>query len=83
MLIDAVLEGVGIGLGWQHLVQDMLDSGRLVRPVSEHYPAPGRGHYFVCRKDLMHRPEMQLLSEWLLNETAVFRGEASSLKRAG
>lgn len=83
MLIDAVLEGVGIGLGWQHLVQDMLDSGRLVRPVAEHYPSPGRGHYFVCRKDLMHRPEMQLLSEWLLNETAVFRGEASSLKRAG
>lgn len=76
MLIDAVLEGVGIGLGWQHLVQDMLDSGRLVRPVAEHYPAPGRGHYFVCRKELLQRPQMQLLKDWLVSETKAFRSAA-------
>lgn len=81
MLIDAVLEGVGVGLGWQHLVQDMLDSGRLVRPVAEHYPAPGRGHYFVCRKDLLHRPEMQILSEWLVAQTARFRDTPESLSK--
>ena len=73
MLLDAVLQDVGVGLGWQHLVQDMLDDGRLIQPVTERYSAPGRKHYFVCRKDLAQKPEMKLLRAWLLEQTAIFR----------
>jgi len=73
MLLDAVLQGVGIGLGWQHLVQDMLDDGRLVRPVPDSFKAIERKHYFVCRKDLVDKPEMVHLRDWLLSQTAIFR----------
>jgi DNA-binding transcriptional LysR family regulator len=73
LLLDAVLQDVGIGLGWRHLVQDMLDDGRLVQPVSQSYKAPSREHYFVCRKDLADKPEMVLLRRWLLAQTAEFR----------
>lgn len=73
MLLDAVLEGVGVGLAWRHLVQDRLDDGRLVQPIAQTLKAPNRGHYFVCRKDLANLPEMQLLRRWLLEQTADFR----------
>jgi len=76
MLLDAILQGVGVGLGWRHLVQDMLDDGRLVRPSGLTFNAVERKHYFVCRKDLADKPEMIMLRRWLLEQTAVFR-EAS------
>lgn len=75
MLLDAVLEDVGVGLGWRHLVQDMLDDGRLVQPVQQSFRAPGREHYFVCRKDLADKPGMKLLRRWLREQTAIFRAE--------
>lgn len=79
MLLDAVLQNVGIGLGWRHLVQDRLDDGRLVQPLTESYPAPTRGHYFVCRNDLAELPAMQVLRGWLLEQTDVFRIERSKI----
>ncbi|MDI3326293.1 LysR substrate-binding domain-containing protein [Pontibacterium granulatum] len=77
MLLDAVLQDVGVGLGWRHLVQDRLDDGRLIRPVRDSYPAPARGHYFVCRNDLAQLPAMQMLRSWVLEQTAVLRNEHS------
>ncbi|MEH6578474.1 MAG: LysR substrate-binding domain-containing protein [Amphritea sp.] len=92
LLLDAVLQGIGVGLGWRHLVQDMLDEGRLVAPLSQTplsqtplsqtplsqtYLAPNRGHYFVCRRDLANGAGMELLRRWLLQETEVFRTESS------
>ena len=74
MLLDTVLEGLGVGLGWRHLTDDLLRSGRLIRPVAESYAAPERKHYFVCRQELAHEPGMQLLRDWLLEETADLRG---------
>ena len=73
MLMDTVLEGIGVGLGWRHLTEDLLRSGRLIRPVEESYLAPERKHYFVCRKELADTPGMRLLRDWLLEETAVLR----------
>jgi DNA-binding transcriptional LysR family regulator len=54
MLIDTALQGWGIALGWHHLVDDLLSSGRLVRPLSQSYQATQRRHYFVCRNDLIN-----------------------------
>ncbi|MBN3560891.1 LysR substrate-binding domain-containing protein [Aliamphritea spongicola] len=73
MLLDTVLEGLGVGLGWRHLTDDLLRSGRLIRPVAESYAAPERKHYFVCRQELANEPGMQLLRDWLLEETAGLR----------
>jgi len=73
LLLDAVLQGIGAGLGWHHLVQDMLADRRLVRPVSESYQAPSRQHYFVCRDDIAHRPDILFLRQWLLQQTESLR----------
>ncbi len=35
VLLHAAMEGQGVGLGWHHLVTDLVTQGRLVRPVSE------------------------------------------------
>lgn len=73
MLLDAVEEGVGVGLAWRHLVQQALDTGKLVRPLSETYVADDRKHYFVCRRDLAASLEMQILRNWLVAETQELR----------
>ncbi|MNN19169.1 Glycine cleavage system transcriptional activator [compost metagenome] len=73
MLMDAVHEEVGVGLAWRHLVQQQLDSGKLVRPISDTYLADDRRHYFVCRRDLAGSREMQVLRDWLLAQTQELR----------
>ena len=35
VLLHAAMEGQGVGLGWHHLVHDLVKQGRLVRPVTE------------------------------------------------
>ena len=35
VLLHAAMEGQGVGLGWHHLVDDLVEQGRLVRPVVE------------------------------------------------
>lgn len=73
MLLDAVQEGVGVGLAWRHLVQQQLDTGKLVRPINETYAAEDRKHYFVFRRDLADSLEIQILRSWLLAQTQEFR----------
>ncbi|MCY1298381.1 Glycine cleavage system transcriptional activator [compost metagenome] len=73
MLLDAVQEDVGVGLAWRHLVQPQLDAGTLVRPTSETFLADDRKHYFVCRRDLAGSREMQILREWLVEQTQALR----------
>lgn len=73
MLLDAVQQGVGVGLAWRHLVQQQLDAGKLVRPLNETYVAADRKHYFVCRRDLAASMEMRILRDWLLAETRELR----------
>ncbi|MFC5696014.1 LysR substrate-binding domain-containing protein [Pseudomonas sp. GCM10022186] len=73
MLLDAVQEEVGVGLAWRHLVQPQLDAGKLVRPTNETVLADDRKHYFVCRRDLAGSMEMQILRDWLLEQTRELR----------
>ena len=35
VLLHAAMEGQGVGLGWHHLVDDLVQQGRLLRPVQE------------------------------------------------
>lgn len=35
VLLHAAMEGQGVGLGWHHLVGELVQQGRLVRPVAE------------------------------------------------
>ncbi|MCM5705787.1 LysR substrate-binding domain-containing protein [Larsenimonas salina] len=73
MLLDAVYQEVGVGLAWRHLVQQQLEEGRLVRPVKESYDAQDRKHYFVCRRERVNSPEIQILRNWLMTHTQELR----------
>jgi DNA-binding transcriptional LysR family regulator len=46
LVLQAVLQGQGFALGWQHLVQQLLDQGLLCRPL-QHSLNTGLGFYIV------------------------------------
>lgn len=73
MLLDAVHQEEGVGLAWRHLVQHQLDAGTLVRPIAQSWRADERKHYFVCRRDLAKGGQVQLLRDWLVEETRLLR----------
>ena len=73
MVVDAVLEELGVGLAWHHLVQNQLEEGSLIRPVKERWQADDRRHYFVCRRDLANSDEIRSLREWFLEQTQPLR----------
>jgi len=77
LVVDAVLEELGVGLAWHHLVQDQLESGALVRPLEESWLAHDRCHYFVCRRDLADSTEINLLRNWFLEQTRPLRERES------
>ncbi|WP_025733312.1 LysR substrate-binding domain-containing protein [Carnimonas nigrificans] len=73
MMIDAVRQGIGVGLAWRHLVEPQLESGELIQPLEERYMAKERCHYFVYDRKRANSPDIQALSAWLWSETAPLR----------
>lgn len=67
VLIQAVRDGQGIGLGWRRLVQPLIDSGDLMTPVAAEMPAPG-AHYLV--RDAARQPSLAMrhFTDWLTEE---------------
>lgn len=72
-LLDAVQQEVGVGLAWRHLVQQQLETGKLIRPTLTTYFADDRKHYFVCRRDLADSMKIRIFRDWLMAETRVLR----------
>ena len=66
MLIQAVLEGEGIGLGFEHSIGDLVAKGKLVILTDKSWDT-GRGHYLAIKSKKMDDPQVRALSEWLLN----------------
>ncbi|WP_027857684.1 LysR substrate-binding domain-containing protein [Marinobacterium jannaschii] len=73
LLVDAVMEEMGVGLAWHHLVQNKLESGALIRPLQQRWRADDRCHYFVCRRERAGSPEIATLREWFLEQTRPLR----------
>jgi DNA-binding transcriptional LysR family regulator len=66
MLIQAVLEGEGIALGFEHTTGDLVAQGKLIRLTDQTWDT-GRGYYLAIKSNLAHHPDVQALSQWLLN----------------
>ena len=67
VLIQAAIDGQGIALGSTAFVQDLLDSGRLVKPfdiVLENNFA----YYVVCPEPHLKNPAVKLFKQWLLSQ---------------
>ena len=66
VLIQAAVDGQGVALGSSAFVQDLLDSGRLIKPfditlVNEF------AYYVVCPEAHLKNPSVQAFKDWLLD----------------
>ncbi len=69
MMMQAVLEGHGIALGWRRTVEDFLASGKLVRPFDDQFSLPDA--LIVYRPaNRRVRTGAKLLLDWLKSELA-------------
>lgn len=68
-MMQAVIRGHGIGLGWRHLVNDFLNEGSLIRPLPESC-LTGRKHHLVIPDTAIDREDVQIFRNWLLAQVA-------------
>ena len=67
MLIDAAVQGLGVGLARSGLVEADIAEGRLMRPVPGEIDA-GSGFHIVWRPDSRKLPRIRALRDWMLAE---------------
>lgn len=67
MLIQAARDGQGIALGWRHLVDELLATGVLVRPIDTSLRT-SRAFYLVTAADRAPTAETLAFCEWVLAE---------------
>ncbi|ESX09774.1 MULTISPECIES: LysR substrate-binding domain-containing protein [unclassified Mesorhizobium] len=66
-MIQSVIRGYGIGLGWRHVVSDYLNEGALIRPLPESY-LTGRKHHLVIPDAALGREDVQIFRDWLMTQ---------------
>lgn len=67
LVIQAVLAGEGIALGWQHLITRQIKSGALV-PVGSHVLETGSAFYVVWPRSRELNSQARRVRDWLLEE---------------
>ncbi len=65
LVIQAVIEGQGVALGWHHLVQDLVAKGVLVR-LTGHALCTGRGFHVTWPRGQALAPAAEQVRDWLL-----------------
>ncbi len=69
LMLDAAVDGAGVALARDILVEDDLRSGRLVRPIAAEVESPW-GYFLVWRADGPRLARTLSLRDWLLGEAA-------------
>lgn len=70
LAVHAAIDGLGIALGWGHLVDRHLASGALVKPLGGAHVRTRSGYYLLMRKGVAHHPARDAVADWLLSESA-------------
>lgn len=68
LVIEAARAGQGVALGWRHLVDDDLESGRLVQPLARSV-ATSFGYHLVWPARARPLPEALAFCGWVREET--------------
>ncbi len=69
MVVQAAIEGHGVALGSNVLVDDDVAAGRLVRPFDLSLSDPlDFSYYVVCPEDAMDRPKVAAFRSWVIAE---------------
>ena len=70
LAVQAAVDGLGIALGWGHLVDHLLETGALVRPLKSHLVRTTSGYYLLRPEKRRSFPERSVVEDWLLKESA-------------
>ncbi|NNE79927.1 MAG: LysR family transcriptional regulator [Silicimonas sp.] len=70
LAIQAAVDGHGIALGWGHLVDHLLESGELVRPLGATQARTSSGYYLLKSNKKPPFPEQEIVENWLLGLSA-------------
>lgn len=70
LAIQAAVDGLGIALGWGHLVDRHLKTGALVRPLGAEHVRTNSGYYLLRREGATRQSESDVVANWLLQESA-------------
>lgn len=65
--IQSAVDGLGIALGWGHLVDQLLKTGKLVRPIDRIDVRTKYGYYLLRAIKDASFPECVAVENWLLN----------------
>lgn len=68
--IQAAVDGLGVALGWAHLVDPLLDSGQLVRPLGDRQVRTEHGYYLLVPQNRPAFPGRTEVADWLLEVSA-------------
>lgn len=64
--IQAAEDGLGIALGWGHLVGHLIEEGKLVRPTNGIDIRTDNGYYLLRLNNHKPSPECEVVESWLL-----------------
>ncbi|MCE8034912.1 LysR family transcriptional regulator [Billgrantia tianxiuensis] len=81
LLIQMVLNGQGVALGWHHLVGPLIDQGLLIRPVEQEVVLEETHHYMAYREDKGDEEAMTRFRKWFLQQSGVTQEPDSAPKR--
>lgn len=70
LAVHAAIDGLGVALGWGHLVDRHLATGALVKPLGPAHVRTRSGYYLLRRKGATPHAARQTVADWLLAESA-------------
>ncbi|MDD0974613.1 LysR substrate-binding domain-containing protein [Pseudomonas fontis] len=65
LVFDAVMQGMGVGLGWDFMARERIDSG-LIRQVCDFAVHTGQADFLVRERQALCSPAAQVFEAWLL-----------------
>ncbi len=68
--IYAAVDGVGVALGWGHLVDQFLEAGTLVRPLGDRHVRTEHGYYLLTPQNRPAFPGRDAVADWLMSMSA-------------
>ena len=69
LLIEAACRSQGVALGWNYLVDELLDSGKLVRPIEQSLTT-SFGYYLIINQRDIEESSVVLFRQWLMTTFA-------------
>ena len=70
LAIQAAVDGLGVALGWGHLVDHLLESGELMRPLGDCSARTQSGYFLLTNRSRKPFPERDIVEGWLLRASA-------------